>query len=108
MSMADLFTWTQASAYGDLQNGAPKTSMLHHNLQRSYARLLERLSNAPPPGTPYDAQALARHELVALQGSIRNCLHRRGLDLETQAHLEALGEEVGRSLDSKDVHQLHV
>lgn len=107
MSLADLFTWTQAGVFGDLQRGKPAATSLHHNLQRSYARLLEKLAVAPPPGTPYDAQALARHELVALAGNVRAGLRDAGLDLATRAHLEALQDEVGRTLDTRNVTQVH-
>jgi hypothetical protein len=108
MTLADLFTWMETSAFGDCQANAPSRSTLHHNLQRSYARLLERLAISPPPGTPYDAQALARHELAATRDAVRRCLHRGNPDLQTQAHLEALDDEIGRSLDTRDVRQVHV
>ncbi len=103
MTTADLFTWTQDSVYGDLARNAPARSSIHRNLQRSYARFLERMAIAPLPGTPYDAQALAHHELVSLAGNVRHSLTKRGLDLQTRAHLEALGEEVRRTLDTRDV-----
>ncbi len=107
MTLADLFTWTQASVFGDLQRGKPATTTLHHNLQRSYARILEALAVAPQPGTPYDAQALARHELVSLSGNVRSGLRSNGLDLATRAHLEALQDELGRTLDTRNVTQIH-
>jgi hypothetical protein len=103
MTIADLFTWTQTSIFGDIARGDPGRSVLRHNLQRNYARLLEHLAVAPPPGTPYDASALARHELVALAGAIGRGLHSSRLDLETRAHLEALQNEVSRTLDTRSV-----
>lgn len=103
MTMADLFTWTQTSVFGDLDGAARPTTSVHRNLQRSYARMLERLAAAPPTGTPYDAQALARHELVALGGAVRHRLATGTLDLQSRAHLEALGDEVRRTLDLRDV-----
>lgn len=103
MTMADLFTWTQTSVFGDLQTAHAASTTLHRNLQRSYARLLETLAVAPEPGTPYDAQALAHHELVALAGAVRSSLRRSGLDLATRAHLEALQDEIQRALDTKNV-----
>ncbi len=103
MTMADLFTWTQTSVFGDLQTAHAASTTLHRNLQRSYARLLETPAVAPEPGTPYDAQALAHHELVALAGAVRSSLRRSGLDLATRAHLEALQDEIQRALDTKNV-----
>ena len=107
MTMADLFTWTQTSVYGDLSRGARSTSTIHRNLQRNYARMLERMAIAPLPGTPYDAQALARHELVTLEGSVGRTIAKRGLDLQTLAHLEALRAEVRRALDARDMTPVH-
>jgi hypothetical protein len=107
MSLADLFSWSQRSIYGDLAAGKPGTSTTHHNLQRLYARTLEHLAAAPDPGTPYDAQALARHELTALLGDLRRSERAPHLDLQTQAHLEALTAEVQRSLTTRDVEDVH-
>jgi len=106
MTTADLFSWTQESVYGDLARGTPDTSSLRHTLQRNYARVLEHLAVTPDPGTPFDAQALARHELVSLAGDIRRTLRRSRLDLETRAHLEALGYEVQSVLQTKTVRSL--
>jgi hypothetical protein len=103
MTLADLFTWTQSSVFGDLQRGRPATTTLHHNLQRSFARVLEALAVAPEAGTPYDAQALARHELTSLAGNVRGSLRRTDLDLATRAHLEALRDEIERTLDTRNV-----
>ncbi len=103
MTLADLFTWTQQSVFGDLQRDRPGTTALHHNLQRSYARLLETLAVSPEPGTPYDAQALAHHELLSVAGNVRASLRRTDLDLATRAHLEALQDEIGRALDTRNV-----
>jgi hypothetical protein len=103
MSLGDLFSWTQQSVYGDLARGAPSRSILRHDLQRNYARLLEHLAVDPPAGTPYDAQALAFHELGAVSANVKRSLTVPGLDLETRAHLEALQNEVLRTLDTKQV-----
>jgi hypothetical protein len=103
MTVGDLFTWMQGSVYGDIANGNPGRSVLHHNLQRNYARLLEHIAVAPSPGTPYDAQALALHELSSLSGQLRHDLGSGKLDLQTRAHLEALQSEVARTLDTRSV-----
>ncbi len=68
--------------------------------------MLERLATAPLPGTPYDAQALARHELVSLGRAVRRSLAKPNLDLQTRAHLEALGDEVKHALDTHNVTTL--
>jgi len=103
MSLADLFAWSQNSIFGDLANGRTPKTAIRRNLQRTYARYLARLAMNAPLGTPLDAQALARHELVALGGSVRGNLMRGGLDLQTRAHLEALQAEVSRALEARNV-----
>jgi len=101
MTLADLFTWTQRSVYGDLHAGTARPSELRRNLQRYYAHHLERIAIAPLLGTPPDAQALARHELVSLAADLRRDLRTPSHDLQTQAHLEALQDEVARTLSAR-------
>ncbi|MBD5633400.1 MAG: hypothetical protein IAI49_02875, partial [Candidatus Eremiobacteraeota bacterium] len=102
MTLADLFTWTQASVFGNLGDGRSSTE-IRRNVQRSYARMLARMITAPAPGTPLDAQALARVELTDLAGHARKALRNRTLDLQTRAHLTALQTDVERALDAKTV-----
>jgi hypothetical protein len=103
MSVADLFAWTQTSVFGDVQRGAAPKGPVRRNLQRMYARLLEKIAVAPWPGTPPDAQALARLELTSLAADLRKSLAARGLDLQTRAHFAALQSEVNRALDAHGV-----
>jgi hypothetical protein len=106
MSISDLFAWTQYSIFGKLANGQTPTTPATRNLQRTYARLLISISEAPSwtaAGTPLDAQALARHELAALSGYLRMNLMRRGLDLQTRSHLEAMRADVQRALEARNV-----
>jgi hypothetical protein len=103
MSVADLFAWTQTSIYGDVQKGRAPKGPLRRNLQRMYAHLLEKIAVAPWPGTPPDAQALARLELTSLSGNVRKALTASGLDLQTRAHYEALQVEVNRALEARGV-----
>ncbi len=88
--------------YGDLAAAKPSTQ-IRRNMQRNYARLLARLVVAPPLGTPLDAQALARVELTAVDSGARRALAKRGLDLQTRAHLAALQMDAERTLDAKIV-----
>jgi hypothetical protein len=103
MSLADLYTWTQDSIFGDIANGRPGGSQVHRNLQRRYSRMLARMITTPLPGTPYDAEALAHHELVALSGEIRQNLAKPKLDLQTRAHLEAMQVDATRALEARQV-----
>jgi hypothetical protein len=102
MSLVDLFSWTQNSVFGDLRGkSVGSIPLIHRSLQQSYVGLLSGLLIAPAPGTPFDAQALARAELTSLQGDLRHALATPGLDVMTQAHLADLQVRVGRALDAR-------
>lgn len=102
MSLTDAFEWTQSSVYGDL-SGKDVASMgeIHRSLQQYYARLLAQMLLAPKPGTPYDAQSLARAELVSLSGDAKAALQRPGLDVLTKAHLAALQAIADQALSAR-------
>ena len=104
MTIADLFAWSQASIYGDIANGrVAQATPIRRNLQRRYATMLHTLALAPPRGTPYDAQALARFELKALDHDLAAAELRSGLDVQTRAHLGALHDDVSRALKAQRV-----
>lgn len=104
MSLTDLFDWTQNSLYGDMRDPKLKTiGQVHRALQQWYARKLAQIWLAPAPATPYDAQSLARANLVALRGDLKLALGRSGLDELTRAHLESLQDVVNRALDARQV-----
>ncbi len=104
MTLTDLFGWSQASIYGDVANGrVAQATQVHRNLQRRYATMLRQLALEPRPGTPYDAQALARYELASLDHDLTAAMARRGLDVQTRAHLGALHDDVSRTLKAQRV-----
>jgi hypothetical protein len=104
MTLADLFAWMQASAFGDLRQGkAASANEIHRNLQQMYARTLVKLMLSPDPGTPYDAQSLARAELKALSHDVSLASSARGLDAMEQAHLAALKDIADQALSAKTV-----
>ena len=99
MTLTDLFGWTQTSVFGNIADGSVRDStQVRRNLQRRYTDILRGLALTPARGTPLDAQALARHELVSLNGAIAGALAHRTLDVQTRAHLEAMQVEVDRTL----------
>ncbi|MBV9646276.1 MAG: zinc-dependent metalloprotease [Candidatus Eremiobacteraeota bacterium] len=103
MTTADLFVWTQRSIFGDLDGSHVGTTEVHRNLQRRYARFLAHMAVEPTTGTPYDAQAMAHHELVALSHSIKHALRLSSLNVQTRAHLEAMQLDVNRALEARQV-----
>lgn len=104
MGIADLFTWLQSAIYSDISR--PKGGnipLIRRNLQHNYAALLSQCANAPSPGAPADAQALARYELGSLHQQIARSLANGNLDLLTRAHLESLDTDVQRALHTQTV-----
>ncbi|HEV3158187.1 MAG TPA: zinc-dependent metalloprotease [Candidatus Baltobacteraceae bacterium] len=100
ISLADVFSWTQNSVYGDIFARQPIKGEVRRNLQRRYTRLLVELAMNPQSETPYDAQALARHELTDLARRLHDELTRNQADLQTRAHLEAMNVDVDRALNA--------
>lgn len=104
MSLTDLFDWTQGSLYGDLHDAKLQNiGEVHRAIQQWYARKLVQIWLAPEPATPYDAQSMARAELVDLRGSLSTALGRSGLDEMTRAHLASLQDVVARALDARQM-----
>ena len=103
MSLTDLFVWTQNAIFSDVADGKPGGTQVHRNLQRRYSRTLARMITTPLPGTPYDAEALAHHELLVLSGQLRRNLANPKLDLQTRSNLEAIQVDVTRALDARQV-----
>jgi Met-zincin/Domain of unknown function (DUF5117)/Domain of unknown function (DUF5118) len=91
MTLTDLFDWTRAGIFGDIAGGATAhEGPVRRNLQTTYATLLGQMITSPRPGTPGDAQALARLQLEDLQHATAAALQRGGLDEMARAQLEAL------------------
>ncbi|HEY5341038.1 MAG TPA: zinc-dependent metalloprotease, partial [Candidatus Aquilonibacter sp.] len=68
MTMADLFDWAQASIFGSVSDGnVAREGLIRRNLQTVYAKFLGTMLTSPQPGTPGDAQDLARVKLEALR-----------------------------------------
>ncbi len=102
MDLSDLFDWAQASIFGDLGRGrAASDGVVLRNLQSRYARRLALLWVKPASGTPDDARALARAELVNLQHDANAASGRGGLDDLTRAHLEALSAAAQQALSAQ-------
>ncbi len=104
MDIGDLFTWMQSAVYDDVSHPSKgNIPLVRRNLQRNYAAVLSFLAESPAPGTPQDAQALARYELGALHSQIHRSLSANNLDLLTRAHLASLDSDVQRALNAQNV-----
>ncbi len=102
MSLADLFDWARASIFGDLTTGAvARDGVVRRDLQIRYAKRLAALWTSPAPGTPTDAQALARLQLVYLERDAGTGLQHSDLNELTQAHLQALAAIAHQALQAR-------
>lgn len=106
MSLTDLFAWMHRAVYGDLSNGRiAHAGEIHRSLQQWYVRELAELVVAPTGDTPYDAQSLARADVVQLQNEIARAQRAKKLDVLTRAHLAALAAVVHQTLSANRVIQ---
>jgi hypothetical protein len=101
MSLSDLFGWTQATIWDDVDANA--IAPLHRNLQRRWTSLLTAFALAPSGlveqlGYPDDAPALARYELSMLAPRLQRALDNRALDVPTRAHLADIAHRVNEAL----------
>jgi hypothetical protein len=104
MSLSDAFAWTQHAIFADLTDGRiAGAGEIHRSLQQSYARLLANMILAPAPGTPFDAQSLARAELVNLSHDVSKARAHPNLDLLSRAHIDALAAVAQDALTARTV-----
>jgi hypothetical protein len=102
MTLADLFAWTRDGIFGDIRSGAiAKAGPVRRNLQTSFAKRLADMWTAPRPGTPPDAQALARLQLGYLQRDASAALRRANRGELTRGHLEALATIAAQALNAR-------
>ncbi|HTU82472.1 MAG TPA: zinc-dependent metalloprotease [Candidatus Acidoferrales bacterium] len=102
MTLTDLFDWTRAGIFGDLENGRiARAGVVRRNAQAAFAKRLAALWLDPAPGTPPDAQALARLQLEDLQHSCALALRVGKFDEQTRAHVEALQAMATQALQAR-------
>jgi hypothetical protein len=101
MTLADLFAWTRDGIFGDIGSGAiSKAGPVRRNLQTSFAKRLADMWTRPQPGTPPDAEALARLQLGYLQHDANAAMAGAKDDL-TRAHLQALATIASQALEAR-------
>lgn len=89
ISLDEVYRTLQESIWSELSGGRNIDS-LRRNLQREYLRRLQLvLTRAPSAGAmPADALSLLRMHATTLQSQMKIALGKRGLSVETQAHLQ--------------------
>ena len=104
MTLADLFDWSRNSIFSDISTGAVRhATVIRRNLQMNYAKRLAQMWTAPTPGTPTDAQSLARLQLQYIMDETAAAVHRGGLDELTKAHLSALNALAKQALEARSM-----
>jgi hypothetical protein len=102
MSMSDLFNWAQSGIFGSIADGsASHEGVIRRNLQTMYAKFLGTMLTAPAPGTPGDAQSLARVQLENLRHESAVAAGRAHVDELTKGHLESLEAIADAALNAK-------
>jgi len=111
--IAELFGDLHRGLFAEVSAARPSTDAYRRNVQRLFVDQMDRLLNTPlvaaaapgafgpatpPPPRPADARALARAELVSLDGQLRMALLRT-TDRVTKAHFEDLRARIDRSLN---------
>jgi hypothetical protein len=61
---------------------------MRRNLQREHLKRLQTVLTRAAPTMPADAVSLARLNAQELQGQLKSALARKGMAVETRAHLE--------------------
>ncbi|MEK7668849.1 MAG: hypothetical protein AAB409_09390, partial [Gemmatimonadota bacterium] len=112
--IADLFGDVHRGIFTEVTAVRPTTDAYRRNLQRTFVDQMDRLINTPlaaptppgggfpgatpPPPRPADARALARAELVDLDGQLRTAILRT-TDRVTRAHFQDLRARIDRTLN---------
>src|SRR5207247_7094501 len=116
-TIPDLFGDVRRGVFSEFGGGAVRVDEYRRNLQRAFVDQMERLINTPlvtppppgftpfpgftpPPPRPGDARALARLELVDLQGVLRTALA-RPTDRATRAHFLDMQARIDRILNPR-------
>ena len=110
-TIADLFGDLHRGIFSEVVAARPNVDAYRRNVQRSWVDQMDRLINTPlaaptppgggfpgatpPPPRPADARALARADLVDLDGQLRAAILRT-TDRVTRAHFQDLRARIDR------------
>ena len=87
ISLADVYTTLQGAVWSELKRGGD-IDPLRRNLQREYLRRVQGALVRSATPLPPDAMSLLRLHANRLQADLRKATGRKGLSIETQAHLQ--------------------
>ena len=86
-TMPDLFGALRSAIWAELESGGSNVSSMRRALQRAHLGMLVDMVVKPAAGLPADAGALARADLVSLEGALGRALESGQLDSYTSAHV---------------------
>ena len=86
LTVAELYATLHRAIFSEIRAGHD-VPLLRRNLQREYVSRVALVIVRPPPNMPADARALLRADAVALRTELAAAGKRRGLSVETRAHL---------------------
>ncbi|MDH4051110.1 MAG: zinc-dependent metalloprotease [Rubrivivax sp.] len=87
ISLNEVYATLQGAVWSELQTGA-EIDPLRRNLQREHMKRLQAILTGKVGGLPADALSLARLQAGELQAALKKAALRRGLSVETRAHLQ--------------------
>ena len=98
-TLADMFVGIRDTIWSELDTSSAINGF-RRNLQRAHLKQLVQLVLKPKEGTPGDAVALARADLVQLEAAMEGAVQRGAPDYTTQAHLEESRARIRKTLDA--------
>lgn len=87
ISLNEVYATVQDAVWRELKAGG-EIDPLRRNLQREHLKRLQTVLTRGAPGLPADALSLVRLNATALQSALRQAAGKRGLSVETRAHLQ--------------------
>jgi hypothetical protein len=101
MNITDLFGWAENGVFGELAGGGEaRDGVVRRNLQMRFVKQLGLMWTSPSPGTPTDAQAMARMTLTHVVHDANTATSSQHLDELTRAHVEALAAVAKQALEA--------
>jgi hypothetical protein len=97
--LEDMFVMVRNAIWNEIDKPVNINSF-RRNLQRYQLDILIKLVLDPPKGTPDDARALARMDLVYITDAIDRAMTKGKLDYITQAHLSEVKARIKATLDA--------
>jgi hypothetical protein len=87
ISLNEVYATLQGAVWSELKSGKD-IDPLRRSLQREHLKRVQQLLTRPTPALPADALSLARLQAGELQAQLRTAVARKGLSVESRAHLQ--------------------